>query len=74
MQFLEKEGLDHIKPKTALKAMLEILNCYINMDVPTYNSTFIGKLTNSDFTSLKHSFYESLDSYGLGKIENVKFS
>lgn len=72
MQFLENEGLDHIKPKTALKAMVEILGCYINMDVPSYNSSFIGKITNSDFTAIKHSFYEILDSYGLGKIENVK--
>lgn len=71
MQFLENEGLDHIKPKSALKIMVDMLTCYINMDVPEFKSGYIGKLTSTDFSILKEAFYESLDMYGFGKLENV---
>lgn len=74
MQFLEKEGLDHIKGKTALKTLAGFITSYINMDVPEFNSTYIGKITSSDFSTLKNSFYEAMDSYGMGELENVRYS
>lgn len=73
MKFLEDYDLEHLKPKFAGKIMNEILLDYIHLQEPDFKSEYLGKITSSDFKKLSNAFYDNLDLFGLGKLENVSF-
>jgi hypothetical protein len=72
MSFLENEDFEHIGQKIANKAMFTLVNNYTTMDEPVYQSSYLGKISSSDFSRFRHAFYDYLDMFGLGKLENVK--
>lgn len=73
MKFLEDYDLEHLKPKFVGKIMNEILLDYIHLQEPDFKSEYLGKITSSDFKKLSNAFYDNLDLFGLGKLENVSF-
>jgi len=73
MKFLEEEDFEHISEKMATKVAMALLNNYINMDEPIYQSAYLGKMTSSDFSRFKDAIYDNLDLYGLGKLDSVIF-
>ena len=73
MKFLEDYDLEHLKPKFAGKIMNELVLNYIHMTEPEFQTEYLGKITGSDFKRLSNAFYDNLDLFGLGKLENVSF-
>jgi hypothetical protein len=74
MKFLEDYDLEHLKPKFASKIMNEALRDYIHLQEPEFRTEYLGKITGSDFKKLINAFYDNLDQFGLGKLENVSNS
>lgn len=71
MKFLEDYELEHLKPKFASKIMNELITNYIHMTEPEFETQYLGKITGSDFKKLTNGFYDNLDLFGLGQLENV---
>ena len=72
MKFLEDADVEHLKPKFVSKIILELISCYIHMNEPEFESSYVGKITSGSFNTIKEVAYSYFDKFGLGGLENVR--